>query len=187
MEEETFHGWDLSPESMFKSKENILVTSRLVNEVKSLNLKFETVQINDAAYRFFRTKKDAEKCQSKGTDEKMKTNKRHHERIVRKRKDRESAIRKSTKLSQEQKDKWLKIVCNNEFMSSEESEEDDIVIHSVPWRAKLVNSMFQKIDQRISHSRSSRSRCQKKSRKVGRPSTRPCPSDDTIPSWAIEQ
>ena len=88
--------------SMFKSKENILVTSRLVNEVKSLNPKFETAQINgnvlcfmlslpyifyipfvDAGYRFFRTKKDAEKCRSKGTDEKMKTNKRHHERIVR--------------------------------------------------------------------------------------------------------
>ena len=38
---------------------------------------------SDAAYRFFKTKKEAEKNSSKGRDEKLKTTKRRHERIVR--------------------------------------------------------------------------------------------------------
>ena len=42
---------------------------------------FFFVYHSDAAYRFFKTKKEAEK--SKGRDEKLKTTKIRHERIVR--------------------------------------------------------------------------------------------------------
>ena len=57
-------------------------------------------------------------------------------------------IQKSKKLSPEQKERWLQVI-SNDFMSSEESQEDDLVIHSIPWRSKLVDSKFQKIDQKI--------------------------------------
>ena len=101
--------------------------------------------------------------------------------ILQKKKDRECVIRKSKKLTSEEKDKWLQIVCN-EFMSSEESEGDDsLIVHSLPWRSKLVTSMFEKIDQNIIQSRSSRSKRQKKARKEGPPSSRSCP-----PAWAIQ-
>ena len=40
-------------------------------------------------------------------------------------------IKKSKKLSPEQKGKWLQVI-SNDFMSSEESQEDDLVIHSIP-------------------------------------------------------
>ena len=91
-------------------------------------------------------------------------------------------IQKSKKLSPEQKEKWLQVI-SNDFMSSEESQEDDLVIHSIPWRSKLVDSMFQKIDQKIAVNRSSRSKRQKKTRKLGQSSSHPCP--DTAPEWAV--
>ena len=67
-------------------------------------------------------------------------------------------------------------------MSSEESQDDDLV-HSLPWRSKLVDSMFQKIDEKIALNRSSRSKWQKNSRKTGQPSSCPCPSN--APEWAV--
>ena len=68
-------------------------------------------------------------------------------------------------------------------MSSEESQDDDLLVHSLPWRSKLVDSMFQKIDEKIALNRSSRSKRQKKARKTGQPSSRPCPSN--APEWAV--
>lgn len=67
-------------------------------------------------------------------------------------------------------------------MSSEESQDDDLV-HSLPWRSKLVDSMFQKIDEKIALNCSSRSKQQKKAQKTGRPSSRPFPSN--APEWAV--
>ena len=106
---------------------------------------------------------------------------------MQKKNDRQSMIRKSTKLSEEQKETWLKVVSNNDFMSSEESDGDNILIHSIPWRAKLVNTVFKKIDELNQKSRSSQSRRQTKTRKVGSCSVRPLPEDATIPSWAVQK
>lgn len=43
---------------------------------------------------------------------------------MQKRKERESAIFKSTKLTKEQKQKWMKVM-SNEYMLSEESDNDN--------------------------------------------------------------
>ena len=83
---------------------------------------------------------------------------------LQRKKDRESVIQKSKKLSLEQEDKLLHIIFND-FMSSEESQ-DDVVVCSLPWRSKLVDFMFQKIDENIALNHSSRSKRQKKTPKT---------------------
>ena len=51
----------------------------------------------------------------------------------------------NSKLTEEQRTKWLAIV-KSELISSEESDEDDaIVVHPLPWRSEYVDTMFQKL------------------------------------------
>ena len=103
--------------------------------------------------------------------------------FLQKKKDRESAVRGNSKLTEEQKKKWLTVM-SNDFMSSEESEEDQIVVHPLPWRTPYVNTMFSKIDAYVTEKKSPQARRQTKSRKTGFPSTRQRPFDSDTPDWA---
>ena len=102
-----------------------------------------------------------------------------------KKKERESIVLKSTKFSKEQKEKWLQVIRNKDFLSSEESDGEDITVHPIPWRSKIVNSMFQKIDKRVMQNRSGQAKRQKKLRKTGSSSLRLCPQSDAVPAWAL--
>ena len=74
----------------------------------------------------------------------------------------------------------------NEFMSSDDSGSDDdaCIVRPVPWRSRLVNSMFDRIDKYNSSNKTPQARHQMKSRVVGAPSARPIPSGD-FPEWAV--
>lgn len=85
-------------------------------------------------------------------------------------------------MSQETKEKWLSVV-TNEFMSSEESDGEDIIIHPLPWRSARVDDVMSKIDEFIVKHKSPQARRQMKSRKVGATSERHQPHD--APRWAI--
>lgn len=106
---------------------------------------------------------------------------------MQKRKERESAICKSTKLTKEQKQKWLKVM-TNQYMSSEESDDDNcdrVIIHPLPWRSEVIDRMFQKIDDHISAKKTSQAKRQTKERIVGLVSNRKSPNGEHVPSWAI--
>ena len=95
---------------------------------------------------------------------------------------------KSRKLTEDQKQKWLKVV-TNEYMSSEESDEDNtdrVIVHPLPWRSDVVDKMFEKIGSHVSARKSSQAKRQMKERLVGLVSLRKCPSSD-VPSWAINE
>ena len=60
-----------------------------------------------------------------------------------------SAFMKNPKLTEEIRQKWLKVVIN-EIMSSEESgDEESIIVHPIPWHSDYVTGMFKKIDEYI--------------------------------------
>ncbi len=103
---------------------------------------------------------------------------------LQKRIQRETAIRKNTKLTEEQRSKWMKVM-RNDFMSSEESDSDDtIAVRPLPWRSRYVTLMFQMIDKFQAAKQSPQSRRQTKPRKEGPPSTRAFPRSGDIPDWA---
>ena len=85
-------------------------------------------------------------------------------------------------MSQETKEKWLSVV-TNDFMSSEESDGEDIIIHPLPWRSARVDDVMSKIDEFIVKHKSPQARRQMKSRKVVAVSERRQPHD--APQWAI--
>ena len=89
---------------------------------------------------------------------------------------------KNSKLTEDQRSKWLSVT-NKEFMSSEESENDFITVHPLPWRSDYVSSMFSKIDSYILNQKSAQAKRQMKSRKNGSPSIRSPPSG--APEWAL--
>lgn len=105
---------------------------------------------------------------------------------LQKRCERESAIKQSKKLSDECKEKWLKVI-TNDFMSSEESEsEDTYVVHGLPWRSSSVSRMFEKIDNYCDNNKSPQARRQMKKRVVSdTPSTRAKPNNDKYPIWSF--
>ena len=71
----------------------------------------------------------------------------------------------------------------NEYMSSEESGEDDsIVLHPLPWRSEYINKMFEKIDAFCNSKKSSQAKRQMKNRFIGTPSCRAPPN--CAPDWA---
>ena len=70
-------------------------------------------------------------------------------------------------------------------MSSEESEDDSIIVHPIPWRSAYVSRMFAKIDAYTINKKSSQAKRQMKSRVVGRPSTRPRLTSPDVPDWAL--
>ncbi len=83
---------------------------------------------------------------------------------------------KNSKLTEDTRQKWLKILVN-EMMSSEESgDEDKVVVHPLPWRKDYVNQMFHKIDDYCLARKSVQAKRQMKERSNGVLSTRAAPS-----------
>jgi len=105
--------------------------------------------------------------------------------FLQKKKERESALMKNKKLTDEQRQKWLSVI-NNDFMSSEESgEEDSIIIRPLPWRSKYVDSMFRKIDEYAKSKKSSQARRQLKVRRFSKDlSQRLAPIE--APEWSLQ-
>lgn len=105
---------------------------------------------------------------------------------LQKRKEREAAILKNSRLTEDQKKKWLAVMTNN-FMSSEESwTEDSIVVHPLPWRTEYVNKMFRKIDAYCESKKSPQAKRQTKRREYGMASSRPEPDiNEDLPRWAV--
>ena len=66
------------------------------------------------------------------------------------------------KLSQEIKEKWLRVV-TNKFMSSEESDGEDIVIHPLPWHSARVDDVLSKVDAYLLKQKSAQAQRQMKS------------------------
>lgn len=107
----------------------------------------------------------------------------NHDISLQKRKEREAAILKNSRLTEDQRAKWLSVM-TNDYMSSEESEEDDVMtIHPIPWRSEHVNQMFQRIDSFCNSRKSPQARRQMKQRTTGRPSNRTQPS--SAPEFAV--
>ena len=90
---------------------------------------------------------------------------------------------KKRNLTEDQRKKWLTVI-TNDYMSSEESEDEKIVVHSIPWRSNYVNRMFKKIDDYSTDKKSPQARRQMKDRIAGSPSTRCCPGSDA-PEWSL--
>ena len=104
---------------------------------------------------------------------------------IQKRKERESAIQKNGKLTEQQKIKWLKVM-DNVYMSSEGSGEDDnIIVHPLPWRTQYVNLMLDKIDKYCLSKKSPQAKRQMKVRIQGESSLRAKPRDPV--TWAVVQ
>lgn len=76
-----------------------------------------------------------------------------------------AALEKNTKLSPETKEQWLSVV-TNDFMSSEESDGDHIIIHSLPWRSVRVDDIKSKIDGFIKKHKTSQAQRQMKECRV---------------------
>jgi hypothetical protein len=105
---------------------------------------------------------------------------------LQKKKEREAAVMMNSKLTEEKRTKWLSVI-KNEFMSSEESDEDDaMVVHPLPWRSEYVNLMFKKIDEYCFAKKSPQARRQTKQRIIGSPSRRVAPGT-TEPVWAFKK
>lgn len=103
---------------------------------------------------------------------------------LQKKREREGAVLKNSKLTEEQRKKWLSVM-NRDYMSSEESGDDDfIVLHQLPWRSDYVTKMFSKIDAYVISMKSAQAKRQMKRRRLGVPSTRPKPLD--APDWAVK-
>ena len=93
---------------------------------------------------------------------------------------------KTSALTEAQKEMWKKVVVS-EFISSEESGEEDrdgekrqvIQVKILPWRAPKVDRFFKTLDHKASKSCSRQSRQQTLPRVVGCRSNRPKPTGFT--------
>ena len=95
-------------------------------------------------------------------------------------------MEKSTTLSQVVKDKFKSIMSTVDYMSSEESEEENdhsLVVHPLAWRSREVTETFSSLDRKSARKRTSRSSRMRLQRKTGEPRTRPPP--DYAPEWSI--
>ena len=92
---------------------------------------------------------------------------------------------KSKKLTDEKKSKWMKIV-TNDFMSSEESDGENLTVHPLPWRSDYVNRMFERIDVYCKAHRSAQANRQSKNRVEGSCSKRSPPEGD-YPEWSLNK
>lgn len=79
-------------------------------------------------------------------------------------------------------EKWGKAL-TLDMMSSEESDEEVLKVHSLPWRAVTVGRMFHALDREAAKQRTPQSRRQMKERVVGVESSRP--ASDTACTWAV--
>ena len=85
------------------------------------------------------------------------------------------ALKRMIQTDEERLKKWMSVMVND-FMSSEEScEEDMFVIRPLPWRSFKVNEFFGRLDMTSQTLRSCQSQKMRKKRDSGEPSERPCP------------
>lgn len=92
---------------------------------------------------------------------------------------------KNGKLTEDQRKKWLGVI-TNEFMSSEESEDETIIVRPLPWRSEYVNEMFRRLDLHSNSKKSPQAKRQMKERISGSPSSRPSPNGEVGP-WALRK
>ncbi|CAI8017551.1 hypothetical protein GBAR_LOCUS10650 [Geodia barretti] len=183
-DDENFDGWNLGHGVSIKSPQNEQTITRIVKEVKGLNPTFDAADIREAAYRFFKTKSEEDSLKRNGMAERKKVTRRRQERVTRKKREREGAVLKNSKFTEEQRKKWLGVM-KRDYMSSEESGDDDfIVLHRLPWRSDYVTKMFSKIDAYVISKKSSQAKRQMKLRRLGVPSTRPKPQN--APDWTVK-
>ena len=105
---------------------------------------------------------------------------------------RRSVCLASTSLSQEEKERSMKILML-EFMSSEETGSDSgsgsdttkiFLTRPLQWRSQAANSVMESLDRKIVRRRSERAKEMCRTRRVGQPSSRPMPGSNTSP-WAV--
>ena len=92
-----------------------------------------------------------------------------------------------SKLSYNEKDreKWKKVF-QVSFMSSEESENDDVIeVRPLPWRSDRVTTFLHSLDEKAHKKKSPQARRQMKERREGATSSRPKPAnvDSTRNAW----
>ena len=65
------------------------------------------------------------------------------------------------------------------FMSSEESESEDVIeVHPLPWRSDRVTTFFHALDEKAREKKSPQARRQMKARREGSSSSRPKPANE---------
>ena len=96
--------------------------------------------------------------------------------------ERKSVLEKAN-MQQKDKEKWLKVL-KVDMMSSEESENDDMIIKPLEWRSGIVNRFLLKLDEKALELKSPQAKRQRKTRMVSKDySLRDIPKH--TPSWAI--
>ncbi len=109
--------------------------------------------------------------------------------ILQKLRRRVSAMKSSTMLTEESKEKIQQIM-TAEYMSSEESGSGDesegriLVVRPPLWRSEEAKSVIDSLDRKADRRRSERAREMMTRRIVGAGSTRPAPDG---PEWALKQ
>ena len=88
-------------------------------------------------------------------------------------------------MTEDQSKKWLAIM-TNEYMSSEESDDETMLVHSLPWRSDYVNRMFKSIDDYCLKMKSPQAKRQMKPRVEGSVSNHSSPGDGA-PTWAVRK
>ena len=83
------------------------------------------------------------------------------------------------------RDKWQKIL-TADMMSSEESEDDTIVVKPLRWRSSKVIQFFEALDQQLYAEKSAQAKRQTKKRIIGEASLRTKPRSG-LPSWAFKK
>ena len=97
------------------------------------------------------------------------------------------AFAKAVFRNEEEKEKWSKAL-KMELMSSEESDIEDekevLIHHPIPWLSSTVQTFKKKLDEEIIKGKSPQAKRQRKDRVLGRPPTRPLPTDsENFPTW----
>ena len=83
------------------------------------------------------------------------------------------------------KEKWIQIM-KPEMMSSEESEEEAIVVRPLTYRSPKVNRFLKMVDESITEHKTPQAKRQRKNRTTSdTPSLHSCPSETSIPKWAF--
>ena len=98
----------------------------------------------------------------------------------------------SSSLSQDEKERFLKVLMLD-FMSSEETgsesgsdsevKEKIFLTKPIPWRSPAANNIMNSLDRKILRRRSDRAKEMCRQRRVGQPSSRPMPENQ--PAWAV--
>lgn len=158
--------------------------------------------ISDSLRRFFQTKVEEAALKEKGSYSLKVQRQRRRNRIVKvcfnelkkelnyciiititqKLESRKAALERTSSISAEKKVKWKEVLVSS-FVSSEESDEEDVdgeakqflYVKALPWRAAKVSKFMKQIDDKVKKAQSNRARQQTLPRKPGSISDRPKP------------